>query len=329
MNPHLQRQKGVALIMVLLAAALATSLAAGMLSQQSLMIERASHHLGQQQAKGLALGAEVFAKQVLYRDWEADRKENKFVDHPLEVWSRYAATLPVEAGVVEVQVNDLQGRLNLNDLVTSQGAVDPTKQKQFARLLEVLDIASLRVEQLIDWIDANEQPMGAYGGEDGEYLGSTPAYRAANRDFADVSELRLMGTLTVEDYQKLLPHVAALPLAGQGLNVNMATVPVIQSLHADISESQAQSVIMAREESAFGNVQDFLARPEFAGLGLNADGLTVQTQFFQVAAQVGVAGRTYRLVSSLYRGNDGELSTISRDAGQDTIITKQRVTADE
>jgi general secretion pathway protein K len=324
-----RNQRGVALIMVLLAAALATSLAAGMMSRQSLMIERASHHLGQQQARSLALGAEVFARQVLYRDWEEDRKENSFVDHPLEAWARYAATLPVETGVVEVQVNDLQGRLNLNDLVSAQGAINAVVRDRFARLLEVLEIRSLRVEQLIDWIDPNEQPVGAYGGEDGNYLSLSPAYRAANRPFVDTSELRLMESITTEDYRKLLPHVAALPLSGQGLNVNMATIPVLQSLHPDVTQSQAEAILAAREEAAFGNVQDFLARPEFAGLGLKADGLTVQTQFFEVAAQVSVAGRTYRLVSSLYRSNDGKLSVISRDAGEHTIITKNRVTADE
>lgn len=322
-------QKGVALIMVLLAAALATSLAAGMLSQQSLMIERASHHLGQQQARSLALGAEVFARQLLYRDWEEGRKANASIDHGMEPWSRYAATLPVEAGVVEVQVNDLQGRLNLNDLVSAQGVVNAVARDRFARLLEVLEISSLRVEQLIDWIDPDDQPIGAYGGEDGEYLGLTPAYRAANRSFADVSELRLMAPVTVEDYRKLLPHVAALPASGQGLNVNMATVPVLQSLHADISQSAAESVVAAREAAAFGNTQDFLARPEFAGLGLKAgEGLSVQTQFFEVATQVSVGGRVYRLVSVLHRSNEGMLAVVARDAGRDTIITKNRVTAD-
>lgn len=328
MRPLGSAQRGVALIMVLLAAALATSLAAGMMSRQSLMIERASHHLGQQQARSLALGAEVFSRQVLYRDWEEDRNQNSFVDHGKEVWAEYAATLPVESGVVEVQVNDLQGRLNLNDLVTANGTVNKLVRDRVARLLEVLEIGTLRVEQIIDWIDANEQPIGAYGGEDGNYLGVTPAYRTANRPLVDVSELRLLQSLSAEDYRKLEPHVSALPVTGQGLNVNMASVPVLQSLHVEITQSRAESVVGAREKEAFGTVQDFLARPEFAGLGLKAEGLGVQTHFFESATQVSVGGRSYRLVSSLYRSNDGKLSVISRDAGADTVITKNRVTAE-
>lgn len=321
-------QRGVALIMVLLAAALATSLAAGMMSRQTLMIERASHHLGQQQARSLALGAEVFARQVLFRDWEKDRQDNKLVDHPTEPWVQYAATLPVESGVVEVQVNDLQGRINLNDLVNAQGAVNPLVRDRVINLLLALDITSLRVEQLIDWIDDNDQPAGAYGGEDGSYLGASPPYRAANRPFADVSELRLMESLTSEDFRLLNNHVTALPLTSQGINVNMATDAVLRSLDGRITQGQAESIVAYRKETPFENVQDFLARPEFAGLGLQANELTVQSHFFESATQVAVGGRTYRLVSMLYRDNDGVLSVLSRNAGEHAIITKNRVTAE-
>ncbi|MAL99331.1 type II secretion system minor pseudopilin GspK [Hydrocarboniclastica marina] len=324
-----RRQRGVALIMVLLAAALATALAGGMMSRQSLMIERASHHLGQQQARSLALGAEVFAKQTLYRDWEEDRNENAFVDHPTEFWAQYAATLPVASGVVEVQVNDRQGLLNLNGIVNPEGQVNILAKERFVRLLEVLEVTSLKVEQVIDWIDANEEPSGAYGAEDGTYLSLDPPYRAANRYFVDVSELRLLGPMTVEDYAALAPNVTALPPGAEGLNINMAPLAVLRSFHPEITEAKAESLIEAREAEPFANVTDFLARDELAALGLTQDGLSVRTSFFDVATQVSVADRTYKLVSSLYRGDDGKLSVISRDAGEDTIITKERVTAEE
>ena len=55
----------------------------------------------------------------------------------------------------------------------------------------------------------------------------------------------------------------------------------------------------------------------------------MQSQFFESATQVSVGGRIYQLVSKIHRGNDGKLAVISRDAGEDTIITKNRVQADE
>ena len=51
------RQRGVALIMVLLAMALVVMLASGMTQQQSLRVFKAGHYLAQQQGQSIALGA--------------------------------------------------------------------------------------------------------------------------------------------------------------------------------------------------------------------------------------------------------------------------------
>jgi type II secretory pathway component PulK len=48
-----------------------------------------------------------------------------------------------------------------------------------------------------------------------------PAYRAANRELKDVSELRLLLDMNEAGYQHLLPSVSALP-ADAVLNVNTA-----------------------------------------------------------------------------------------------------------
>ena len=59
------RQRGVALIMVLLAMTLVVMLASGMTQQQSLRVFKAGHYLAQQQGQSIALGAEAFARQIL------------------------------------------------------------------------------------------------------------------------------------------------------------------------------------------------------------------------------------------------------------------------
>jgi len=38
------------------------------------------------------------------------------VDHRREQWARAAVAFPVDAGAIEAQINDLQGKLNLNSL---------------------------------------------------------------------------------------------------------------------------------------------------------------------------------------------------------------------
>ncbi len=317
-------QKGVALVMVLLAMALVVMLAAGMTKNQSVRIYKASHYLAQSQGYSIALGAEAFAKQILFRDFEADKQDNALLDSPDEAWARYSAVLPLDNGVVEVQVDDLSGRINLNDLVDAAGRVDPVTRDRLTRLIQVLGINTVNVDALIDWIDSNDETISAFGAEDGQYLIQEPPYRAANQPFTSVTELRLMDGITEDDYRLLAPYVAALPVSGSGINVNMAPQPVIQALHPELTEAQAESVILQRQEERFQTLQAFLALPEFAGLGLKADGLGLRAHFFEVASRITYDDREVNLVSTVFRGPDGKLATVRRDSGQKNRITKER-----
>lgn len=320
----------MALIMVLLALALVVMLAAGMTRQLNIRVFKAGHYLAQQQGYSIALGAEAFARRILTRDFEDDKDDNAMVDSLDEVWASNSAILPLdENGVVEVQIDDLGGRFNLNDLVTASGQVDTLAKDRFSRLLQALGINGISADTLVDWIDANDQTISAYGAEDGQYLMADPGYRAANQPFTSVTELRLVQGMTEEIYQALKPYVAAVPVSGVGINVNTASGPVLQSLHEKLSESDIQSVLKKREEQPFENVQDFLALPEFAGLGLTAAELTVQTRFFEVVSRITYDNRVVTMVSTVFRNGEGKVRTISRDTGQKNRITKEPYTISE
>ncbi|WP_245749923.1 type II secretion system minor pseudopilin GspK [Marinobacter zhejiangensis] len=326
----IKRQRGIALIMVLLAMALVVLLSSGMTQEQSLRVFRAGHLLAQQQGYSVALGAEEFAKQILHRDYEDDKEDNALVDSPDEEWSQYSAILPLDDnGVIEVQLDDLSGRINLNDLVKSDGSVDEVTRGRLERLLQIADVSSIHVDALIDWVDSNDETVSARGAEDGSYLIQDPSYRAANQNFVSVSELLLIDGMTREDYWKLLPYVAALPVSGVGINVNMAPPEVIQSLHEKLTKADADAILEGIEEERFENVQDFLALSQFAGLGLKAEGLGVRSYFFEVVSRVTFADRQVNLVSLLYRAPDGALDIVSRDSGQKNRITKKPFTVSE
>jgi general secretion pathway protein K len=314
----------MALIMVLLSMALIVMMIAGMMQQQSVRVFRAGHFLAQNQGYSVALGAESFAKQILFQDLETDREDNEQVDSTDELWWQHSAVLPLDdGGVVEVQIDDLSGRINLNDLVSATGAIDQTTRDRLMRLMMVLGITDVHVDALVDWIDPDEEPVSAYGAEDGQYLMKERPYRAGNQPFASVTELRLIEGMTEETYRLLRPHVAALPVSGTGINVNMASVEVIRSLHQQITEAQAEAVAERREEERFLTTRDFTALQAFAGLGLKTQGLNVTSEFFDVVSRVTWDGRVVNLVSTIYRSRDGEFSVVRRDTGQKHRITKE------
>lgn len=322
--PPSRRQAGVALIMVLLAMALVVMLAIGMLQQQNLRIFKAGHYLAQQQGYSVALGTEDIARQYLVNDFKDD-KENGMVDNLREKWAQYSAVLPLDdIGVAEVQIDDLGGRINLNDLVTSAGTVNELTRGRLDRLLQNLGITTIKVDVLIDWIDSNDQTISIDGAEDGQYLLQEPSYRAGNQPFTSVSELRLIAGLTPEDYETLAPYVAALPVSGLGINVNTAEGPVIQSLHQELSQDKDKvvSILERRQEEPFEDLQAFLALPEFSGLGLKPEGLSLQTRFFEVVSRITYDNRTINLVSTVFRNPEGKVLTVRRDSGQKDRIYK-------
>ncbi|XOZ34187.1 type II secretion system minor pseudopilin GspK [Halomonadaceae bacterium KBTZ08] len=335
------RQHGVALIIVLMAFALGSILASGMLTRQSIMIRGATTYLGQSDARSLALGAEAFARQFLARDIkgqlnipgsENEQEEgstNQKVDHAKEGWARAALTLPVEQGVIQTQINDLRGRLNLNALTAIDGTVNQLQRNRLARLLRALEIRNVTVETFIDWVDADNKRTGGAGAEDSDYMLLDPGYRAGDQPFVSITEVRLLDGMTKAAYQRLRPHIAALPNRDATLNVNFASTPVIRSLHDRISQGQAESVHKRLQESPVEKVEAFLALPEFAGLGLEADGLGVSTDFFEIAAKVSVSGTVYRLVSKAQRTRNGEVRILSRDTGRTQLITKEQIQASE
>lgn len=325
-----KQERGVALIMVLLAMALVVLLATGMTREQSLRVFKAGHYLAQQQGHSIALGAEEFARRILIRDFEEDREQSLMVDSPDEFWAMNAAILPLDdSGVAEVQIDDLAGRINLNDLVGANGQVDPLTKDRLGRLFIALGITGLNVDTLIDWIDADDQTISAYGAEDGQYLMAEPGYRAANQPFVSITELRLIEGMTEELYVALRPHVTVVPVSGIGINVNTATAPVLMSLHEELSEAQADSIIATREEERFEDIQDFLALPEFAGMGLKPAGLTLQTRFFEVVSRITYDHRVVNMVSLVFRNPEGEVRTVHRDTGQKNRITKEPFTFSE
>ena len=64
-------------------------------------------------------------------------------------------------------------------------------------------------DSLVDWLDSDNLPYSSAGAEDDYYLRQNPAYRAANRKFQSISELRLVKGVTAEVWNKLAPFVCA------------------------------------------------------------------------------------------------------------------------
>ncbi|PID41735.1 MAG: general secretion pathway protein GspK [Proteobacteria bacterium] len=318
------KQQGVALILVIFMTVLIVIITAGITKQVHLFVRKSANLFTQAQAVDLAVSAESFARLGLTRDFDEDNKNGKMIDHEKEVWAEYAATFPMELGTIEMQVDDLQGRFNINDLIDQNGKVKAVVLKRFQALLDVLGIVSITAEKVADWVDADEQSYDYKGAEDDVYLIEHPPYRTANFEIGDISELLMVQGIDYEEYEKLLPHISALPRGTTGLNVNTCSRPLLRALVPTLTEEMADSIIETRRQDAFKTVNEFLKQPGLERLK-DKTNLTVSTHYFRISARVSISDTVARLVSKVYRDDDGQTILLGRDFGQKDIINKPLV----
>ncbi|MBI5041754.1 MAG: type II secretion system minor pseudopilin GspK [Gammaproteobacteria bacterium] len=307
-------QRGVALVTALLVVALATVAAVAMASRQQLDVRRTANLLQGDQAYVYAQAIEDWARVVLKRD-AADNQIDKLDDD----WAQRLSPITVPGGQVDGFIIDLQGRFNLNNLVNSDGQKSESDFNYFQNLLRTLELNDQLAAAVVDWIDADFDTRfeDGEGAEDDFYLSVEVPYRAANRQFQSISELRLVKGFDAAVWNKLAPYVCALPGARTALNVNTAAAPLLQALSESLTQRDAEQLVEERGTEGFESVDAFVQSEVFAGRPLTEEqkgNLAVASQFFLARSEVSVGSARARVFSVLQRGSNGAL-TLARTQG--------------
>jgi general secretion pathway protein K len=299
-----KRQKGVALISVLLVFALVTLLAGEIMSRNFVDLRKTSHLIRSKQAYYYALGAEEFARQILYRDFEDDKGPH--VDNLSESWAKENEGFAIENGSITISITDLHSKLNLNNIIDSNDRIDTKALEQFRDLLSTTGVNTAFSEILRDWLDSDTAPV-ANGAEDSAYA----KYLTANQPMADRSELRLLKGLTFQDYDRLKPLVVALP-ATIKYNINTLDKELIKSLSTNITDSEVAAIVKQQQQGGYNSVGRWLSA-EGRVLSNNASLLAVASEYFEINVQVTFDDRKSTLRTHLHRDPDnGKITIIKR-----------------
>lgn len=288
-------QKGLALISALLIVSLASVLAAARMFALQLETQASQALLGATQARLVALGIEELAAEIMARDaLDSD------TDHYGEPWFRGISDMSVGPMRIRGTIEDMQGRFNLNNLVTRQGTPDMIAVGQFRRLLGVLGLDETIALKALDWMDADNLPQPAGGAEDEAYTRLFPPYQAPNRPMEDVSELLAVEGVDAETWRLLSPHVTALPVTGPPIpvNVNTATVEVLLSIAEYPDRAQVQNW---RERQLAGGMTD-LEEVQAALPSRMAERVSLSSNWFSLRVAVNADGTRFYLSSLLDRG---------------------------
>jgi len=303
-------QRGVALITAILIMALITTLTFSLRWDNALDLRRTYVSMYREEAIQAALGAESWVQGILRQD-----AQDSQTDHLGEIWATDIPPLPLESddiqGEIFGQLEDLQGRFNINNLVDEQGEVDKPSLEQFQRLLLALGLDVRFAGIAADWIDADQDAGFPDGAEDAIYSGLSPGYRSANQVISSASELAALEGMDKATMDILLPHIIALP-GRTAINVNTATGPVLQSLDENMTAADVERLLQERAESGFADLANSfstLVTPDV----LNQ--LEETSDFFQLKVIVRVDTVRITHFSLLERSPRGDVTPILRSLG--------------
>ncbi|AXA56072.1 type II secretion system protein GspK [Pseudomonas thivervalensis] len=258
----MKRQRGVALISVLLVLSLALLLVGGLLRSHRLLLHSSAQQLQQVQLRQWGLAGEDWARVVLE---DSGITPSGTVDLSQD-WARLGPVLEGDGAELHIAIEDLSGRLNLNALL-ALGQIDQVSLGRWTRLLTLLDLPPLALPQV--------GPV------------------------QELSQLRLLPGVDGQTLRRLEPWVALLPKDAR-LNINTAPQLVLMSLD-EMAVGPAKALVEQRRHGPYASVQAFTNDPLLSGAGLNSHGLGVSSRWFRITVSVTRGDSRLRLASDIER----------------------------
>jgi general secretion pathway protein K len=316
-SPGSARPKGLALVMVLFILVLMTVSVTWLSEEILLSLRRAENARDSEQAWQMLIGSEAWALSVLSRDILESE-----TDHPGEAWKNLGQGVEIEHGQLLTVIDDLQGRLNINNLIDETSVVQPQAgnnfntnvwTQAFRRLLISLELDPGLSDAVLDWLDSDQNVRGASGAEDADYLGKDPPYRTANRRFSEVSELLLVEGFDKAIVEKLAPYISVLPTSRVLININTAPAGLLRILGKDVlSVESGETLVNDRPAENGYTVEEFLQHDMMAGEQDIAKPLIDnKSRYFLIRSDTKF-GRARMKLNSFVERKDGKTTVIKR-----------------
>ncbi|PTY36613.1 hypothetical protein BGP77_04775 [Saccharospirillum sp. MSK14-1] len=290
------RERGFALIQVLLVFALLAVIVARLQYQQVVQRERASLGLSLSQVQTCLDSTETLAQTALRL--EAQLSDAQPLSAMMDDKGNATLGFPLNNCELTVVLSDLQGRFNLNWLHPS--AANPEAAAAgFKRLLLQLELDEGIADELLTWFDSDR------GGEF-NYIDQQPSYRPSFLPMADVGELYLLKAITPEAFDALAPYVSTLR-PDEPLNINTATAEVLMTLAPFISREEADALTEQRRDHDFERVDELLNQSLFQendDKPLYNEQLSVTSDWYDLYVRAIYQELDVRQVSRLYRSEN-------------------------
>lgn len=301
------RERGAALLAVLLLVAVTGALAAAAMEKLRLSRALAANVTALEQARAFS-GGMVELALLTIDDMVAQSPERTT---NAGGWNGAVRRVPLPGGlgVAEGTVRDGGNCFNVNSVVQGQPQTGLTQRPsgilQFHSLMRVLSVPDADAQRIAnaaaDWADSDEI-AGSIGAEDAAYAAGEVPYRAGNTLFAEPSEIRALAGMDARIWDKVRPWICALPTTDLApINVNTLApeqAPLLAMLAPDrLSIAEARRVIESRPAEGWSSQLDFWRTESVSDLDPTLDVQLqpqVRTRWFRIELRTEAMGSEFR-----------------------------------
>jgi general secretion pathway protein K len=229
-------QRGSALIITLLLVTVLVSLVVNFVYEVHIDSSSLSNWSNAQRASFIAKSGQTLGSQYIDGIREAEYSDERELNLPVN--ESFGA-----GSELTIMIEDENSKFNINSIINQNGSTNEEALSSLKKLLDYLNINPNLAIVLADWIDPDSEPRRPYS----EVMTKDTFLWSAD-------ELQLVKGIDPDTYEKLAPHLTVSEKFGREININTAEIPVLVSLHKDMTEDLAKRIIEYREDSPFDDL---------------------------------------------------------------------------
>ena len=300
-----KKERGVALLAVLLGIALMTLLVVDFAMTAGLGFVSAANQANELRAYYLGRSGVNLGLALLAADARMDAKADSPFDSLNDSWAMPFPTMPLEGGNVAVVVVDETRKLNINAMVDQNGTPNQAAIQRIERLFTILNVDTALIPGIVQWITPAVSTNGGVGAD--YYLALRPPYQPRFGPMPTIADLQLVKGINEAVFNRLRPFLTVMPETQ--VNVNTASGQVLASLEPELMEDQktVEEIIAARQARPFTKVTDVVNDiPGVAAFGTRlTQDLTTRSQYFTIAGMGNYADARKIISATFHREQTG------------------------
>jgi general secretion pathway protein K len=301
-----RRERGVALLTVLLGIALMTLIIVDFAMSAGLGFVSAANQANELRAYYLARSGLNVGLALLAQDERTDVQSQSPVDTLDDSWALPYPVMTLQGGTVSLSIVDETRKLSINAMVDpGNGAPNEPAVLRMERLFTILDVDSKLIPSIVEWISPANGSLGSAGAD--YYMGLRPPYQPRGGPMPTIGDLQMVKGVDEAVFNRLRLFLTVMP--ENQVNANTASPQVLASLEPELMANQkiVEEIVAARAIRPFAKVEDLIN--DIPGVGPFAPRLkqvlTTRSQFFTIVGMGTYAGARKIVAGTFHRETSG------------------------